>query len=187
MKLTTIENSSIIKRLAYCEKCRTLRIKFVKGGVYEYYNVSKTEYDNLINEYEHGESIGKYYHEDIKNYYDFNILVPSTDKEGTQRFRMADNHNCSYSGNISKPESQIAKEMFQGKPEIETLYRIKGGTTLFTNKKDVNKAIEEDEDINRRLNLLDELVLKSFNERDIEYVTNFILENIVEITNILSN
>ena len=44
-----------------------LRVVFTSGFVYDYYNVPKDVYEALIN----AESIGKYFHANIKNDYEF--------------------------------------------------------------------------------------------------------------------
>jgi hypothetical protein len=55
-------NSSGITSLAYNELDCTLEVVFCKGGIYEYTNVSPTEYDDLKS----SSSIGEFFNKKIR-------------------------------------------------------------------------------------------------------------------------
>ncbi len=58
--------SSMISEVEYDEENKLLRLKFTKGGWYEYKDVPKEVYLELIN----ADSIGKYFLANIKNKYE---------------------------------------------------------------------------------------------------------------------
>jgi hypothetical protein len=53
--------STEITQVGYHEDSETLEIKFVQGGVYQFFNVPSKVYDELI----HASSVEKYYHSKI--------------------------------------------------------------------------------------------------------------------------
>jgi hypothetical protein len=55
-------DSSIIKEVQYNQGDRTLLIRFVKGSLYKYTGVTQDMYEEMM----YGESIGKYFHRNIK-------------------------------------------------------------------------------------------------------------------------
>lgn len=57
--------SSMISDIEYDDVEKLLRVKFAKGGWYEYQDVSKKTYDEFIN----AESAGKYFLANIKDKY----------------------------------------------------------------------------------------------------------------------
>lgn len=66
MKRTSV-NSSNLKSVGYDETRETLEIEFLHGGVYQYFDVPKSEYGALIKANSHG----KYFVAHIKDNYDF--------------------------------------------------------------------------------------------------------------------
>jgi hypothetical protein len=138
MKIQTVE-SSLIKRVAHCTQCAVLRIKFIKGGVYEYSNVPPWEYDELVN----ATSVGSYYHQNIKGVYRCTCLVRSDDTEGTRNFRL-DSHVCHAAMEvpIQNKQERIAGAMFGKQDDIEVVYRIKGENTIYTSRQLLESAIK---------------------------------------------
>jgi hypothetical protein len=57
--------SSNIKSIGYDEINNSLQIEFASGDIYNYFNVSKKEYNSMMN----ASSIGAYFHKFIKNNY----------------------------------------------------------------------------------------------------------------------
>lgn len=143
MKTTTIKNSSIIKRVAYCSTCKTFRVKFINGGVYAYSQVPDSIVHDLIVRDNGVASVGRFYHQNIKGKFPSVTLVDSFDAEGTRNYRLDGNHICpnprvSFSG-----QEKIALEMFGGSAVIETVYRIKGDTQVYTSRQLLEQAIEK--------------------------------------------
>lgn len=62
-------NSSDLNTVEYNQGI--LRIRFNSGGIYDYYNVPITVYQELLN----ASSKGKYFHAHIKNVYPFNKVA----------------------------------------------------------------------------------------------------------------
>lgn len=60
-----ITRSTMITEIEYDEAEKLLRLKFAKGGWYEYSDVSKDIYNELLG----AESIGKYFLAKIKDHY----------------------------------------------------------------------------------------------------------------------
>jgi len=63
-------NSSVIKRIAYCEEDRILRVTFLSGKVYDYSDVPDFRFDSMVGYY----SVGEYYNFYIKGSYESNYL-----------------------------------------------------------------------------------------------------------------
>lgn len=60
-------SSSSIEALGYSEEKKTLRVWFHTGSVYDYANVPKKEFEQLL----HASSIGSHYNYHIKNVYSY--------------------------------------------------------------------------------------------------------------------
>ena len=63
----TTTRSSMLKAIAYDEQSKVLTITFNNGGSYEYYDVPKKVFDELIS----AESEGKYFLANVKNKFKF--------------------------------------------------------------------------------------------------------------------
>lgn len=61
-----VTRSSMISEIEYDETEKLLKLKFSKGGWYEYKDVPKEVYNELLN----AESIGKYFLANIKSKYE---------------------------------------------------------------------------------------------------------------------
>lgn len=61
-----VTRSTMISEVEYDEENKFLKLKFAKGGWYEYKEVPKNIYNDLIG----AESIGKYFLANIKNRYE---------------------------------------------------------------------------------------------------------------------
>ena len=61
----TVTRSSMITEIEYDDSEKLLKLKFAKGGWYEYNDVPKEVYQDLLN----SESIGKYFLANIKDKY----------------------------------------------------------------------------------------------------------------------
>lgn len=59
--------SSNIQTIGYDTQANTLRIIFSNGSIYDYSNIPSDIYNALIN----AQSIGKYFHQMIKNNYSY--------------------------------------------------------------------------------------------------------------------
>jgi hypothetical protein len=57
--------STDLSAVDFCDWSGTLTIKFHSGGVYEFYDVPRSEYEGLLNASSHG----RYFHACIKNRY----------------------------------------------------------------------------------------------------------------------
>lgn len=57
--------SSNISRVRYDENTQTLEIEFVGGNVYQYFDVPKVVFDEIIS----SGSVGKYFHSQIKGHF----------------------------------------------------------------------------------------------------------------------
>lgn len=66
MKRTDVD-SSMLASVGYDEKKQILEVEFNHGGIYEYYEVEKEIYDDLINV----DSLGRYFINHIKDDYDY--------------------------------------------------------------------------------------------------------------------
>ena len=66
MKRTAVESSNLAS-VGYDEKTKTLEIQFNHGGIYEYYNVEKSVYEELMN----AESHGSYFMSMIRGAYNY--------------------------------------------------------------------------------------------------------------------
>ena len=58
-------SSSNIASIGYDPKSQTLEIEFHSGGIYQYYGVSQTLYEDLMSASSHG----SYFHQHIKGRY----------------------------------------------------------------------------------------------------------------------
>jgi hypothetical protein len=63
-------DSSMLATVGYDAKTKTLEVEFNHGGVYQYFDVSKKVYEELIN----AESVGSYFYHNIRDDYDYNRL-----------------------------------------------------------------------------------------------------------------
>ncbi|KZX11337.1 hypothetical protein MBORA_15820 [Methanobrevibacter oralis] len=68
--IMTPVSSSNLESVGYDPSTETLRIKFLKSGLYEYYNVPQDVYDGLMA----ASSKGKYFHNNIKDKYPYTKL-----------------------------------------------------------------------------------------------------------------
>ena len=66
MKMQPV-SSSTIAAVGYDEDTQTLRVEFNNTGLYEYSKVPKMFYQGLLN----ADSVGKYFHANIKDVYSF--------------------------------------------------------------------------------------------------------------------
>lgn len=66
MKRTNVD-SSMLKSVGFDEKKKILEVEFNHGGIYEYYNVEKKTFDDLVN----ADSLGRYFINSIKDDYDY--------------------------------------------------------------------------------------------------------------------
>ena len=57
-------DSSLITSVAYDAFTKVLEVVFCRGGIYEYANVNKQEYNNLMN----SKSVGLYFNGNIRKY-----------------------------------------------------------------------------------------------------------------------
>ena len=64
MNRTTVSSSNIAS-IGYDQDSQTLEIEFLNGGVYQYFEVPKPVYDDLLNAGSHGQ----YLVQNIKGYY----------------------------------------------------------------------------------------------------------------------
>ena len=58
-------SSSNLASVGYDEPTQTLEIEFNHGGIYQYYNVTESVYNDLMN----AGSVGSYFSHNIKNVY----------------------------------------------------------------------------------------------------------------------
>ncbi len=63
-------NSSNLASVGYEAESQILEIEFNHGGVYQYFDVPKEEYDALM----HADSHGKYFAANIRNDYEYQKL-----------------------------------------------------------------------------------------------------------------
>lgn len=63
-------SSNRLEAVGYDERLKLLHIQFVDGSLYEYYEVPKNVYIELIN----ASSAGKYFHKYIKGIYQFSKI-----------------------------------------------------------------------------------------------------------------
>lgn len=64
-------NSSNLSTAEYDDITNTLRIRFNAGGIYEYYGVPQV----VVNELRQAASAGSYFHEFIRERYDYKRIV----------------------------------------------------------------------------------------------------------------
>ncbi|CAN5265578.1 hypothetical protein BH20ACI1_BH20ACI1_11380 [soil metagenome] len=60
----------MLTSIGYDEKKKVLEVEFTSGGVYEYYDVDKETYDELMN----ADSLGSYFYHNIRDDYDYSRL-----------------------------------------------------------------------------------------------------------------
>ncbi len=58
-------SSSNVASVGYDQNTMTLEVEFMKGSVYQYFDVPESEYSNLIG----AESVGRYLNQNIKGNY----------------------------------------------------------------------------------------------------------------------
>ena len=63
--LSPMRISSVISRVEYDPRSRTLEVEFRTGRVYDYFGVPKAEYQALLN----APSLGGYFNREIRNRY----------------------------------------------------------------------------------------------------------------------
>ncbi|GAF93205.1 unnamed protein product [marine sediment metagenome] len=69
MKRRRVDSTNITS-IGYDERTKILEIEFNSGSTYQYNNVPVSEYIKLIN----ADSVGKHFHQNIKNNYGFKKL-----------------------------------------------------------------------------------------------------------------
>lgn len=69
MKRTDVDSSMLVS-IGYDEKKKILEVEFTSGGVYEYYDVEKVIYDELMN----ADSLGHYFINNIRDDYDYSPI-----------------------------------------------------------------------------------------------------------------
>ena len=57
----------MLKSVGYDEKEQILEVEFNHGGIYEYYDVEKDIFDDLID----ADSVGRYFNNNIKDDYEY--------------------------------------------------------------------------------------------------------------------
>jgi hypothetical protein len=63
-------SSSDIKSIGYDRESHILEIEFHSGGIYQYFNVPVTIYENFMSASSHGE----FFHQNIKDVYQFSKI-----------------------------------------------------------------------------------------------------------------
>lgn len=63
-------DSSMLASVGYDEKSKTLEVEFNRGAVYQYFDVEKEVYNDLIN----ADSVGSYFNSCIRDDYDYNQI-----------------------------------------------------------------------------------------------------------------
>ena len=66
MKRQSVESSNL-RSIGYDEDKEILEVEFLHGGIYQYIDVPKDEYEGLMG----ADSHGKYFSANIRNNYDF--------------------------------------------------------------------------------------------------------------------
>jgi len=66
MKRENVDSSNLAS-VGYDEESQILEIEFNHGGVYQYYDVPKEEYQSLMN----ADSLGSYFYHNIRNDYEY--------------------------------------------------------------------------------------------------------------------
>lgn len=66
MKRKKVDSSNLAS-VGYDEENQILEIEFNHGGVYQYFDVPKEEYEALLN----ADSLGSYFYHNIRNDYEF--------------------------------------------------------------------------------------------------------------------
>ncbi len=66
MSLIPVKSGNI-KAVGYDPKARTLTVAFHSGASHDYYDVSPENHAGMMKAHETGESVGKYFHANIRN------------------------------------------------------------------------------------------------------------------------
>jgi len=66
MKRTNVD-SSMLRSIGYDKKKKILEVQFDHGGIYQYFDVPKEEFDDLMNASSHG----RYFRSNIIDCYDY--------------------------------------------------------------------------------------------------------------------
>lgn len=183
MRIYTVDGSSIIKRVAYCDFCKVLVVKFIKGGVYRYKNVPYDVYQDIINTEEEGSSVGSYFHKNIKGNYDSDCIVDSSNTTATTRYNME--HACIC--NEVPSQEKLFGELFgkvkaeKSSSKIETVVQYKVNGKLYNTVQEANEALKTDFDIQ-----LDRLLIEVPDESCL-IIKDFIMNNRDELKKILQN
>ena len=69
MKRISVDSSNLAS-VGYDEENKILEIEFNHGGIYQYFDVPKDEYDALMN----ASSLGSYFYHNIRDDYEFDKL-----------------------------------------------------------------------------------------------------------------
>lgn len=69
MKRTDVD-SSMLNSVGYDEKKKILKVEFNHGGIYEYYDVEKETFNDLMS----ADSLGRYFINNIKDDYDYSQI-----------------------------------------------------------------------------------------------------------------
>ncbi len=69
MKRKKVDSSNLAS-VGYDEEKQTLEIEFNHGGVYQYFDVPKEEYEALMN----ADSLGSYFYHNIRDVYEYEKL-----------------------------------------------------------------------------------------------------------------
>lgn len=67
MEMIDTSRSSSVASVGYDPETNEMQVQFKGGGVYLYKKVPQHIYENMIN----ASSVGKYFHLNVKNFYDF--------------------------------------------------------------------------------------------------------------------
>lgn len=70
--------SSTIESIGYDEKTKTLEVEFKPSGIYQYFDVEKQTYDNLIK----AESVGSYHAKIIRGKFQYKKLSKNEERRG---------------------------------------------------------------------------------------------------------
>jgi hypothetical protein len=84
MRVLRIDDSSNIAGVGYDSSTRTLRVRFINGGVYDYKNVGPQAFIDLTQ----AESVGKYFSKHIRTGYAYDQVESRADAEPTSEERM---------------------------------------------------------------------------------------------------
>lgn len=170
MRIYSVDNSSYIKRIAFCGACNNLFIKFKKGGVYKYKKVPESKFDRMMSLDGNG-SVGRYYHENIKGIHFSECIVPAGNMRDTNRFNMETVCDCT----LEMPEKNLFEKLFGQKPIIEKVQAFKVNGKVYWSEEEAKKAYNLDVSIklDRMFLGCDDDFVKEYGEA----ITNFIITN----------